>query len=350
MNYELIISTKDQINQFLTPYLTAKSCEEDDICILNATGTEGNGCDDGAYGPLCGSCKAGYFWNQDNLVCDKCKRGRVSGQVSTELIIVSAIFLTLLGLMLYTFIPVQEKMEDLDEFRRTVRREYRTRFDIFKEDVRTGEKRLNYIPRQTSLKERLESGPKLPNTWRYKIGSRCWELEDSCRTKVKILVGFCQILVLWPKQILSVRWPDVFVEMTETLKLFSLDFRLLPLDCLFRRDFYSKFIVATCSPLILLGGVWLGFFLRGFWIRNVRKMMGYATKISLLMAFLVYPSLSGIVLQFFSCKDVGLGNEFMRYSIQTSCETEKYDEFLAAAWYSCSPFLSGYRWPFFPHL
>ena len=57
----------------------------------------------------------------------------------------------------------------------------------------------------------LESGPKLPNTWRYKIGSRCWELEDSCRTKVKILVGFCQILVLWPKQILSVRWPDVFI-------------------------------------------------------------------------------------------------------------------------------------------
>ena len=344
---ELIISTKDQINQFLTPYLTAKSCEEDDICILNATGTEGNGCDDGAYGPLCGSCKAGYFWNQDNLVCDKCKRGRVSGQVSTELIIVSAIFLTLLGLMLYTFIPVQEKMEDLDEFRRTVRREYRTRFDIFKEDVRTGEKRLNYIPRQTSLKGRLESGPKLPNTWRYKIGSRCWELEDSCRTKVKILVGFCQILVLWPKQILSVRWPDVFVEMTETLKLFSLDFRLLPLDCLFRRDFYSKFIVATCSPLILLGGVWLGFFLRGFWIRNVRRMMGYATKISLLMAFLVYPSLSGIVLQFFSCKDVGLGNEFMRYSIQTSCETEKYDEFLAAAWIFVFAFPIGIPLAFF---
>ena len=113
---------------------------------------------------------------------------------------------------------------------------------------------MNYIPRQTSLKERLESGPKLPNTWRYKIGSRCWELEDSCRTKVKILVGFCQILVLWPKQILSVRWPDVFVEMTETLKLFSLDFRLLPLDCLFRRDFYSKNLLSLrCSPLILLG-------------------------------------------------------------------------------------------------
>ena len=197
-------------------------------------------------------------------------------------------------------------MEDLDQFAELFKGIPNAIFDIFKEDVRTGEKRLNYIPRQTSLKERLESGPKLPNTWRYKIGSRCWELEDSCRTKVKILVGFCQILVLWPKQILSVRWPDVFVEMTETLKLFSLDFRLLPLDCLFRRDFYSKFIVATCSPLILLGGVWLGFFLRGFWIRNVRRMMGYATKISLLMAFLVYPSLSGIVLQF-SCKDVGLG-------------------------------------------
>ena len=76
-----------------------------------------------------------------------------------------------------------------------------------------------------------------------------------CRTKVKILVGFCQILVLWPKQILSVRWPDVFVEMTETLKLFSLDFRLLLLDCLFRRDFYSKFIVATFY--YSSRGVWL---------------------------------------------------------------------------------------------
>ena len=40
----------------------------------------------------------------------------------------------------------------------------------------------------------------------------------------------------------------------------------------------------------------------------------------------------------------------MRYSIQTSCETEKYDEFLPAAWIFVFAFPIGIPLGFFPHL
>ena len=338
-----VITTEAEVYE-LEPEVQALECTEKNVCAMNATGLFGDGCEEGSTGPLCGVCKEEFYWDKNNLECTKCKAGKVKGMFSNELIAISAVGIVLITFLLVFFLPVIEKLEEIDHFRSSVRREYRLRFDIFKGEVKDGNKELQYIPPEKTLKQRIEEGPRLPNTSRYRLGEMLWNGENTMRTKVKIIVGFCQILVLWPTQLQAVAWPKEFTRMTEALKLFSLDFRVLPLDCAFTRDFYSKFTVATVSPMILIVFMCAFFFVR-YVLQKMwkvvsgskekealaRKYFGYAIKCSFLLLFLIYPSLSGTVLQYFSCKDVGDDNLFIRYSIETSCQDDKYKNFRGGA-------------------
>ena len=338
-----MITTEAEVYE-LEPEVQALECTEKNVCALNATGLFGVGCEDGSTGPLCGVCKDDFYWDKNNLECTKCKAGKLKGMFSNELIAISVVGIIFIALMLIFFLPVVDSLEEIENFRSTVRREYRLRFDIFKGEVQNGNKELQYVQPEKTLKQRIEEGPKLPNSARYRLGEMIWNGENTMRTKVKILVGFGQILVLWPTQLQAVAWPKEFTQMTEALKLFSLDFRILPLDCAFTRDFYSKFTVATVAPLVLIVFICAFFFVRYVlaktWklvtgskdlVNLGRRYVGYATKCSFLLLFLIYPSLSGTVLQYFSCKDVGDDNLFIRYSIETSCQDDKYKNFKGGA-------------------
>jgi len=315
----------------LTPLVPVLSCTGA-TCEYNATGVASSGCKSGSEGPLCSVCQKDYYWHQDDEQCEKCSLNP-DGYFSSEFIAVIIIAISIFIGVAMLIVPIRDKLDEIEIFRAAVRAEFRTRFGIFRNDVSSGKKQVQFITDGQTLKERLASGPTMPSSFRYRLGRKIYDFLEDLAPKMKMLIGFMQVIMLWPETLYFVSWPNGFNKFVQALKVFALDFELLPIDCVVQRDYYAKFLAATISPFVGCAFIMSCFGFASFVFSRVgkvdssRRYIGYGVKTCVMLLFIIYPSVSGTILQYFPCRDIGGGVRYLRFSIETSCDTEKYDNF-----------------------
>ena len=114
-----------------------------------------------------------------------------------------------------------------------------------------------------------------------------------------------------------------------------------PADCVFRRSYYNGLLTYTIFPVAAIAALWL--FLgsaAALLARHRKTLLNFCVKGSFYLLFLIYPSVSGAVLSYFACIQMGNGFWVMRYSQTTQCYTSEYNTFLpyAAAMVALYPF------------
>jgi len=330
----------------LKPVIAVLNCKGV-TCEYNATGLDSTGCLNGSIGPMCSVCEDDYFWHQDDEMCTKCSRNP-DGYFSAEFLgMTLATGAIILG-MAFLIVPIRDKLDEIEIFRNRVRHEFRTRFGLFKNEVASGRKELQFMAQGTTLKERLSYAPQMPDTWRYRVGQRIYNFLNDFAPKMKLLVGFVQIIVLWPESLYFVEWPKSLKSFVTAMQIFSLNFEILPIDCVVQRDYYANFFAATITPVVICVFIMLSFGIASLYLsmrdknnERSRRYIGYGVKVCVLFLFIIYPSVSGMILQYFPCRDIGSGANYLRFSIETSCDTSKYDDFSGIVYFMLTVYVIG---------
>lgn len=336
--------TDEHLSQ-LKPLVPVLDCNSV-TCEYNVTGLKSSGCLDGSEGAMCAVCKADFFWHQDDSQCKKCSRNP-DGYFSTEFLTVGFCLFAAVMLLAFLVVPIRDKLDEIELFRNRVRQEFRTRFGLFKNEVSTGKKQLQFLSDGPTLKERLAYAPQMPNTLRYRLGRKIYDFLNDFAPKMKLLVGFVQIIILWPETLYFIQWPSSLTDFVASLKIFSLSFEILPIDCVVQRDYYTNFFAATISPMVACATIMLCFGLASLFysIKGNKdssvRYIGYGAKTCILFLFIIYPSVSGMILQYFPCRDIGGGVNFLRFSIETSCDSQKYKDFAAVVYFMLVVYVVG---------
>jgi photosystem II stability/assembly factor-like uncharacterized protein len=316
----------------LSPQHPVLSCEIADTCSYNASGLGSSGCQSGSEGPLCSVCTDDFYWHQDDEKCVKCT-SNPDGYFSAEFLAVVICGLAVFLAAAFLLVPIKDKLDEIDIFRNKVRAEYRLRFDLFQKDVSSGKKQVQFQAEELTLKQRLEQGPQLPNQFRYKFGLKLYELAEDIAPKFKLMVGFVQILMLWPSTLYFIKWPKSLQAFVSAFKVLALDFEILPIDCVVKRDYYSNFWAGTISPFVLAFIVFGFFGSAALFLRSkgrrdsAWRYLTYGVKTMVIIIFIIYPSVSSLILEYFPCRNIGGGIQYLRYSIETECHTTRYDDF-----------------------
>ena len=330
----------------LKPVVAVLNCKGV-TCEYNATGLDSTGCLSGSIGPMCSVCEDDYFWHQDDEMCTKCS-SNPDGNFSAEFLgMTFATTAFILG-MAFLIVPIRDRLDEIEIFRNRVRQEFRTRFGLFKSEVATGKKELQFLTEGTTLKERLSYAPHMPNNMRFRVGQKIYNFLNDFSPKMKLLVGFVQIIVLWPESLYFVEWPKSLNNFVTAMKIFSLNFEVLPIDCVVQRDYYANFFAATLSPVVTCLFIMISFGIASLYLsirdknnERSRRYIGYGVKVCILFLFIIYPSVSGMILQYFPCRDIGSGVNFLRFSIETSCDTSKYDDFAGIVYFMLTVYVIG---------
>ena len=168
---------------------------------------------------MCSVCEDDYFWHQDDEMCTKCT-SNPDGYFSAEFLgMTFATTAFVLG-MAFLIVPIRDRLDEIEIFRNRVRQEFRTRFGLFKSEVATGKKELQFLTEGTTLKERLSYAPHMPNNMRFRVGQKIYNFLNDFSPKMKLLVGFVQIIVLWPESLYFVEWPKSLNNFVTAMKIF----------------------------------------------------------------------------------------------------------------------------------
>ena len=169
--------------------------------------------------------------------------------------------------------------------------------------------------------------------------------------KIKIVFSFLQIMALIPA-VYQIEFPAAFLSFASSiLNVFALNiFSVVPLDCQIENSYYNYLYLATLLPYGVILLIHLTIFVVHLFsrrhaaatsatptaaatheseralaerlLRDTREHetahLNLALKAVIWVLFLVYPSVSSTVLQFFSCMKLGSGFYVMRYSPGTT--------------------------------
>jgi hypothetical protein len=162
---------------------------------------------------------------------------------------------------------------------------------------------------------------------------------QEARSKIKILVGLSQVLGQCSANF-DITWPPAFRELSDNLNFINLSFLKLPsVGCFVKTNFLGEMVLMTVAVGAFIGVVFLYhqvlklFKLKQAWFYD--KSTVISVVVSLL--FLVYPSVSNLILRTFDCDKLANGDTYLAvdYSIQCSgkeAKTMKYN--ITNAFYS----------------
>ena len=129
---------------------------------------------------------------------------------------------------------------------------------------------------------------------------------------------------------------------------------LVPIDCIVRRSYFSSWLIYTLLPPLLIALVWLAFSVE--WLRDAKRRakqvvdgsrsfyggvvassdrnlatpwdraraLDRSIWLSLLVPYLLFPIIASIVMQFFSCVELGEGEWYLRFWLSQHCYDEEY--------------------------
>eukprot|EP00960_Hanusia_phi_P038652 753530-Hanusia_phi.AAC.6 len=156
-------------------------------------------------------------------------------------------------------------------------------------------------------------------------------------TAVKIIIGFYQVTLTFIKNF-NVTWPDSIRSLITGLSFLSLDFFSLPgTDCLSASlPYLHKLYIVSIVPLVLVALLILPGLCALFQDKEIRGMLAEKVMFWLLfLLFTIYPFVSSVILQTFSCVDLGRDANYLMVDFRVACPVEaKGQEFLIAVVFS----------------
>lgn len=130
--------------------------------------------------------------------------------------------------------------------------------------------------------------------------------------KIKILISFVQIIVSMAIG-LQICWPQVLLDFIHAFDFFNLDFvQSLQVDCVDEEYFWTKVWATATLPVLLMFGLTILFLLPGYLMaadtknpKLERKAVRWQWwKLCYYSLFLLYPSVSAVVVRLYNCIDV----------------------------------------------
>jgi hypothetical protein len=275
------------------------------LCTINNAAPV---CPSGSQGPLCGLCIPGYHHGASNF-CTSCPSGKVTlvyfGLTAAGIV---AAFVVMIYILL---------------------------------------RQSSHLMKQEQLKDRLEdeadestawnSPDVLPvvdanANWMKKIDSDGTLIVPSDLTyKMKIILTFMQIGSAITTGI-SIAWPRTLQNTLNSLSFVALDFLgASSMDCVVQTNFYDRFLTMTVVPPFILLIIYifyllpkkLGILFKDADVKSEKRSRRRFWKIIFFLLFLIYPSVSGTVLNMFNCSDI-YGQYLLRADLSVDCTTTKH--------------------------
>lgn len=125
-------------------------------------------------------------------------------------------------------------------------------------------------------------------------------------------------------------YPDTYERFLSIVSVSNLDMAgLLSAGCLISTDFYDRLLVSTLGPIAVLAvlgctykvATWRN---RGAGGATRTAIVNKHVSIMLLVAFLVYGSVSATVFGMFACEDLDDGGSYLRGDYSVRCDTDRH--------------------------
>ncbi|CAN0415640.1 unnamed protein product [Ectocarpus sp. 12 AP-2014] len=152
---------------------------------------------------------------------------------------------------------------------------------------------------------------------------------------LKIIIVSWQITTEFAS-VASVTYPNVYDRFLTITQLFTFDLGwLFSTGCHFNTTFYHRLVVVTTIPLVLTG------ILRATYSMACRRHYGDKngtsavlrrhTSVFLVLAFLLYSTISSAIFQTFACDELDDGREYLRADHRLNCDTSTHLAFMVYA-------------------
>ena len=135
----------------------------------------------------------------------------------------------------------------------------------------------------------------------------------------------------------DVVYPDVYENFLSVLNLVNVDLGLIPsISCVVNINFYGRLLFATIAPLAVLGALGLTYAVarsrNNHSSAGLQAVRGKHLSVALFVMFIVYSSVSFVVLQTFACDDMlDDGVNYLRADYSLTCSTTVHKVFMAYA-------------------
>jgi predicted outer membrane repeat protein len=261
-----------------------KQCKTSKAC-LGGTNTSIQ-CADGYQGPLCDVCSDGFF-RSGREECVSCGAG------TSYIEVIFAILLLVLIICIFMFWKKKEWLQE--------------RFESLAEKV----------------DEALEK----------------YELK-AYLTKMKILIGFLQILVNIP-EVLAVVFPKSFSLLLNSLNLINLNFfKVFATQCYYNENFYTDLLLSTILPPCLIFVIDLALRMKyqiALRLNQAQPFYSHKQKnidrriIFLVIAFFVFSPVSITIFQTFVCEEFEDHSSYLVADYSVECDTSTHSKYIVYA-------------------
>eukprot|EP00937_MAST-01D_sp_MAST-1D-sp2_P005101 g5101.t1 len=162
--------------------------------------------------------------------------------------------------------------------------------------------------------------------------------------KSKIVLGFFQVLLL-TKNIYRVPFPQVFIEFMDKLAFLRFElFKLVPVRCVVPFTFHDILDAVVVTSFVLVLPPWFKLLQEYAGVcqpsdQKLRKLTNTIVTWLLVLTYLLYPTMSSLLFQAFSCETVHLGR-FLHQDLSIDCDSaaHKYYERLTTVMVSLFAF------------
>jgi uncharacterized membrane protein len=287
------------------------ACMLPSLCLGGRTGT----CAKFRTGPLCGLCIEGYRSSTPTSECSACPSKSAAFGVSVLIIIAVVVALVFMyWIVLKSDSHLLQATIDADNSALSMQ--------LDEDDID-----------EDTLIDAANGAPVMVMETRAK---------PNFTFKLKIVVGFMQIATNL-SFIVSVPWPSYYSSFIANFQFFNLDF--IPwqsVGCVSGFDFYTKFLVITITPLVILAMIFLFYLLPMYWFdrRDMVDQSMYRAarkrsrrrfwKLILFTIFLMYPIVSRNVMAMFVCKTIN-GVDYLSADFTLKCYTDIWKKYVGAA-------------------
>jgi len=152
--------------------------------------------------------------------------------------------------------------------------------------------------------------------------------------KMKIALGFVQILTNLAFSV-DIPWPSGYKEFISWLNVLNFDFvKISAVECIFPTYYFRKLLIISLTPLVLFVTVAILYlipkFLGGFFRDDSedarRRSRQRFWRMLLFTMFLIYPTVSSVVLRLYVCKNIE-GVNYIVSDLRTTCDSQTYESY-----------------------
>ncbi|CAM9650623.1 unnamed protein product [Scytosiphon promiscuus] len=148
---------------------------------------------------------------------------------------------------------------------------------------------------------------------------------------VKIVIVSWQILTQFTS-VANVAYPDVYQRLLDVLDVFNFDLGwVLSAGCVIDIDFHDRLLIVTIGPIIGVLFLAATYAIAAYISRAAPETIGQIWNkhvfMVLLLAFLIYSSVSSVLFKTFACEELHDGKTYLRADYRIECDSSKHEQF-----------------------